>query len=68
MAFNLTDDFIDAIRVQFKNVKSVTLEEQIGLEKYFLDMLNKEQLKKVSDADISIVSDIANKKISSLTY
>jgi len=63
MAFNLTDDFIDAIRVQFKNVKSVTSEEQIGLEKYFLDMLNKKQLKKVSDADINIVSDIANKKI-----
>lgn len=67
MAFNLTDDFIDAIRVEFKNVTSVTSETEISLEKYFIDRLNKKQLKKVSDADINIVSDIANKKISSLT-
>jgi len=63
MAFNLTDDFIDAIRVQYKNVKSVTSKQEIGLEKYFLDRLNKKQLKKISDADINIISDIANKKI-----
>ena len=61
--FNLTDDFIDAIRVQYKNVKSHTPEQDKALEKSLIDKLDKEQLKKLADANVNVVSDMAAKKL-----
>ena len=62
-SFNLTDDFIDAIRAQYKNVKSHTPEQDEALKQSLIDKLDKEQLKKLADANVNVVSDMAAKKL-----
>ena len=66
--FNLTDDFIDAIKVQYKNVSSQTPEQKKALEKSLINKLDKEQLKKLAFSDVNVVSDMASKKWYNLSY
>ena len=61
--FNLTDDFIDSIKGQYKNVSSQTPEQEKALEKSLINKLDKEQLKKLANSDVNVVSDMAAKKL-----
>ena len=64
---NVTDDFIDSLKSQYKNVSKQTPEQEKELETT-LDKLDKKQLKKLAFSDINVVSDIASKKWYKLSY
>ena len=64
---NVTDDFIDSLKSQYKNVSKQTPEQEKELETT-LDKLDKKQLKKLAFSDINVVSDIASKKWYNLSY
>ena len=65
---NVTDDFIDSLKSQYKNVSNQTPEQKKELETSLINKLDKEQLKKLAFSDINVVSDMASKKWYNLSY